>query len=63
LSTFVEKDKDFEASAAEARDRRRINEKILTAVTCFAGSTDLSFRKAGRDATFKLVSDLIDVGI
>jgi hypothetical protein len=29
----------------------------------FAGSTDLSFRKAARDATFKFVSDLGDLGI
>jgi hypothetical protein len=51
-------DQDCEASAADARDRRRFNEKVLTVATSFAGSTGLSFRKVAGDAIFKLVSDL-----
>jgi hypothetical protein len=56
-------DADFEVSVAEAVDRRNINRKGLNFVAAFAGSTDLSLRKAAGDATFRFASDLVDSGI
>jgi hypothetical protein len=57
------KDADFEVSVAEAVDRRDINREVLNSVAALAGSTDLSFRKAAGNATFKFVSDLVEMGI
>jgi hypothetical protein len=54
---------DFEISVSEAVDRSDINRKVLNSVAALAGSTDLSLRKAAGDATFKFVSDLVDLGI
>jgi hypothetical protein len=62
-STLRKQDTDFEVSVAEAVDRRDINRAVLNSVAGFAGSSDLSFRKAAGDATFKFVSGLVDLGI
>jgi hypothetical protein len=35
----------------------------MNSAAAFAGPTDFSFRKAAGDASFKLVSDLVDLGI
>jgi hypothetical protein len=63
LSTPKKQDADFEVSVAEAVDRRDMNGKVLNSVVMFSGSTDLSFREAAGDATFKFVSDLVNLGI
>jgi hypothetical protein len=54
---------DFEVPVAEAIDRREATREVLNSVAAFAGSTDLSFRRAAGDATLKFASDLIDLGI
>jgi hypothetical protein len=62
LSTPRKQDGDFEVFVAEAVDRRDMNGKVLNSVAAFARSIDLSFRKAAGDATFKFVSDLVNLG-
>jgi hypothetical protein len=57
----MKEDKEFEALAANSCDRRRFSNKVLIAVTSFAGSTDLAFRNAACDAIFKLVSGVMDL--
>jgi hypothetical protein len=56
-------DGDFEVFVGEGVDRRDMNGKVLDSVAAFAGSAGLSFRKAAVDATFKFVSDLVDLEI
>jgi hypothetical protein len=56
-----QQDADFEVSVAEAVDKRDVSRKVLNPVVAFAGSTDLSFQKTARDATFKFVSVRADL--
>jgi hypothetical protein len=61
-STTRKQNADFEVSVAEGADQRDMNGKVLNSVPMFPESIDLSFRKAAGDATFKCVSDLVDLG-
>jgi hypothetical protein len=61
-STTRQQNADFKVSVAEGADQRDMNGKTLNFVPTFPESIDLSLRKAAGDATFKWVSDLVDLG-
>jgi hypothetical protein len=57
-----EDDDGLDVPETESRDRVAFNKKVVRYIAEFTGAVDLSFHRAAGMATFKLVTNLIQLG-